>query len=113
MINAIQVFGLIFGLIMLYLTYLYYRKGDYGKLGFRAWTVIWIVFLICLLFPPKFMVFLKPFQLQRVLDILVIGGFFILFGMMFFVYDITKKNEKKINHLVREEALHSLNKTKK
>jgi len=46
MIQGLQIIGILFGLCMLYLTFLYYKKNAYDGKSFALWSGLWIFFLV-------------------------------------------------------------------
>ena len=54
MVLELQVIGLLFTLVMLYLTYLYYRKDNYGVRSLAIWVCVWLGGGLLLLFPQWF-----------------------------------------------------------
>lgn len=105
MFVGIQILGILFGLFMLYITYLYYKRGDYGFRDFMIWTGTWISFLFGISFPEFLEGLLEPLTVSSIMDLFTIASFMLLVALMFFVYDKTRKNEKNLNKLVREIAL--------
>ncbi len=105
MIVGIQIIGVIFGLFMIYLTFLYYRRGNYHIYDFGIWMFIWITFICVVLSPNSFGGLLNPLKIGRLMDLFTIISFMTLFGIIFFLYIITRKNEEKINKIVRQIAL--------
>jgi len=51
MILGIQILGIVFSLIMIYLTFLYYKRKYYSKASLLLWTAVWLGALILVLFP--------------------------------------------------------------
>ena len=105
MILGIQLLGIAFGLFMAYLTYLYYRRQNYSTGDFAIWISIWAGFLFVTIFPEALDVLIKPLTVYRLLDLLMVISFMVLFLLMFMIYRTNKMNEKKINRIVRELAL--------
>jgi hypothetical protein len=102
---GIQILGIAFGLFMAYLTYLYYRRRNFSGNDFAVWMSIWIGFLVVTIFPQPLEFLVKPLMVNRLLDLLMVVSFMVLFVLMFMTYRTNKMNEKKINRIVREVAL--------
>ena len=105
MILGIQIIGILFCLVMVYLTFLYYKRNEFGAGAFFGWILLWLGFGFVIIFPKIVDVFLKPLNIVRALDFFMVIGFLILFGVVFYLYTIVKRNNKKVEELVRKEAL--------
>lgn len=108
MFNLIQFVGLVFAAVMSYFTFLYYKRGDYPVRDFLVWALVWVAFVVGLFFPPNLVFLVQPLNLERVLDILTVGAFFILFFMVFVIYDSIRRVENKVSVIVRKQALDSV-----
>lgn len=108
MILGIQLLGLGFCLIVIYLTYLHYKKNEFKPTEFFSWTILWLGFGFIILFPEIVDFLLKPLHIVRAMDFFMVIGFLVLFGIVFYLYTIVKKNDKKIEEIVRKEALKGL-----
>lgn len=105
MIVGIQVIGLLFGLIMLYLTFLYYKKKAYTGNSFIVWSFIWICFILIVIFPEQIYGIMETLEIKRTVDFFVISGFLFFSVIIFYLYIITKKNQKMIEDIVRKVAI--------
>lgn len=112
MILGIQVLGIIFGLFMLYLTILYFRRRDLGIADILIWVPIWIVFLIGVIFPESLKLFLQTFNVISVIQLFTILGFMFFAIIIFYLYRAVKINNKRVEKLVRVIALRKLNEKK-
>ena len=103
---GIQIFAVIFALIMLFFTYFYFKRKDLTFNDLIIWSAVWIIFLLGVLFPR----YLDFFMLQ-VLDVISVIQLFTIFGFMFFsivifyLYKTVRKNQRKIERLVKEIAM--------
>ena len=105
MVLGIQVAGFLFGIFMLYYSYLQYKRKEFTINEFGFWTFVWVLFFIVALFPKILTPLVEFIDIARVFDFLVISGFILILGMMFYIYTLTKKNKRQIEVLVREIAL--------
>ena len=105
MIFGIQIIGVIFALFMTYLTFLYYKRGNYHLRDFGVWMFVWLSFICVVLSPTSFGGLLNPLKVSRLMDLFTILSFMIVFGIVFSLYLTTRRNEEKINKVVREVAL--------
>lgn len=113
MIIGLQLGAMIFALIMIYFAYLHYSRGELNAVEILSWLIIWLVTIGIVVFPELLKTFAQSFAISRVFDLMVIGGFFVVISMVYITYIRTKKIEKKIEDLVREEALKEIKNKKK
>ena len=105
MLAGIQILGISFGIFMIYLSFLYFKRKEFQTGDFFLWISIWLMFLFAIIFPNTLQFLLKPLAVYRVMDLLMISSFVVLFGLMFVIYKITRRNEKNIKDIVRKLAL--------
>lgn len=103
--TGIQVIGVIFGLIMIYLSYIYLKKKQFDGIDFLFWMTIWICFIIAIVFPDSLNLFVEGFGVVRAMDLLMIIAFIGSFSLLFFVYRKTKENSKRLARLIEGIAL--------
>ncbi|OGE19389.1 hypothetical protein A3D83_04885 [Candidatus Daviesbacteria bacterium RIFCSPHIGHO2_02_FULL_41_10] len=113
MILGLQVIAIIFALIMIYFAYLHYSRGELNGLEILAWLLIWIVTIGIIIFPEVLQTFAKSMAIARVFDFMVIGGFVFVIPIVYLSYIRTKRTEKKLEGLVRSEALKKIRKSPK
>ncbi|MFQ5475054.1 MAG: DUF2304 family protein [Candidatus Nanoarchaeia archaeon] len=105
MIVGMQLIGILFALVMLYLTFLYYKRGQYDMRGLVVWSLIWLGFLTLVLVPHTVYGIMEMLEIQRTVDFFVIGGFLVFSVILFHLYVITKDTQKKVEELVRTIAI--------
>jgi hypothetical protein len=110
MIIGLQIIALIFAFTMIYFAVLNYKRGEIGKSEIASWVVMWGSAIVIIVFPELLRSFANTFLVTRVFDLMVIGGFILVITMVGSSYIRTKKNEKKLEELVRREALRKSNK---
>ncbi len=113
MFLEIQVFGAFFGLFMLYLTILYFRRKDLNIADILIWVPVWIVFLIGVIFPETLKLFMQTFNVISVVQVFTISGLMFFSIIIFYLYRSTKINKKKVERLVKIIALKEINEKKK
>lgn len=106
MVLGVQIVGVIFGLGMAYLTFLYHKREEYTFNEALFWFTIWLGFIFISLFPDVLYFVQKSLRIVRIFDVLVIGGFMFLMAVNFYLYSVTKKNQKSLEKIVRKVALH-------
>lgn len=104
MILGLQVIALIFSLVMIYFAYLHFRRGEINVLEILFWFTAWVGAIFMALFPEIFRIFSAKIAISRAFDLAMIGGFILVIPAVYSAYIRTKKIEKKLEELVREEA---------
>jgi hypothetical protein len=102
---AIQIFGVLFGLFMIYLTYLRFKRKEFTTKEMAGWSVVWIVFILLTLFSYALDYFIKKMYLSRPFDLLVILGMLFLIGVSFYNYITIKRLQLKMEEIVRKIAI--------
>ncbi len=105
MIAALQVFGIIYILFMLYLTFLYYKRNNYSVQSFVFWVAVWAIGAILLAIPETLNSVIQQFTVARVIDFYLIVGLMFFSAVCFFSFAAVKRTENKVEDLVRQLAL--------
>ncbi len=105
MVLGIQIAGFLFGLFMVYYSFLNYKRKEFSVKEFGFWVFIWIAFIIIALFPYVLDPIAKIGGFFRTLDVLVMSGFIFLIALIFHIYTITRKNQRQLEAIVREMAI--------
>lgn len=105
MIIALQILALLFAFSMIYFAILHYKRGEISVTEIWSWIAMWTVAIVIIVFPELLRNFAKTFLVTRVFDLMVIGGFILVISMVGSAYIRTKKNEKKLEELVRKLSL--------
>lgn len=108
MILGLQVIALIFSLIMIYFAYLHFRRGEINGLEIIFWFAAWIGAIFMALFPEIFRSFSARIAISRAFDLAMIGGFILITPIVYMAYVRTKRLERKLEELIREEAKREL-----
>jgi len=104
-IVGIQILGAIFGLAMLFVSYVYMKRKDLSVNDFLIWGLAWALFMIVVIFPQTIDVFVGPLRVQGALTLMTIIGFMFILVVVFYLYVAVRKNQKKINELIKHIAL--------
>jgi len=104
-ILGIQIAGFLFGLFMIYYSFLVYKRKEFTVREFIFWIGLWVVFNAIALFPFLLDPLIKSVGFLRVLDSLTIAGFLFLIAAVFYTYTITRKNQKQIETIIRAMAM--------
>ena len=105
MVLGIQIAGFLFGLFMLYYSFLNYKRKEFTIKEFSFWLCVWIIFIAIALFPFLLDPIVKGIGFLRALDLLTISGFLFLIAAIFYTYTIVRKNQKQLEKIVREIAI--------
>ncbi|MBI2139826.1 DUF2304 domain-containing protein [Candidatus Woesearchaeota archaeon] len=104
-ILGIQLLGILFGLFMLYYSFLHLKRKVITAKEFSLWLMLWLVFIVIALVPKVLDPIVKKLNLARTMDFFIILGFMFLFGASFYTYLLVRRNQKQIEEMVRKLAL--------
>ncbi len=111
MILGIQILGVLFALFMFYITFLHQRRKEFTIKESILWFGAWIIFLLLVIFPTSLDFFIKGvLSFNRMLDFFIVIGFMFLIGIMFHTYTLVRKNQNRIDKIVRKIAIEKQNK---
>ncbi len=113
MILGIQAVGVLFGLLFMYLAFVNFKKKEFTLSEWGFWTGIAFAFSAISLFPDILNPFIRAFNISRKMDLLIISGFMVLTAVVFYVYNIATKSQKKLEDLVRKIAIEEVERKKK
>jgi hypothetical protein len=105
MFLGIQLVGLVFVAVMVYFTYLNYKRHNYGSRSFISWLVIWLVTGVVVLLPSSLYNFMDFLNIERLQDLFFVGAFAVLFVVVFNMYVTIKQTKGRIEELVRADAM--------
>lgn len=102
---GIQILALLFVLWMTYFSYLHYRRGEFTVYEFAFWQVLWVGLTVVVFYPRALNGILRTFSISRAFDLVVVVGIVILFGVTFRNYVLLKRMKRKIEDMIRQQAL--------
>ncbi len=105
MVLGVQVAGALFGVFMMYYTFLKFKRKEFSSAEYLCWMVLWVAFVAASLFPNWLNPIVKSLSFARTFDFLVIVGFLFVIGMTFYTYTIVNKSRKQVEELVRTIAM--------
>ena len=105
MVLGIQIAGILFGLFMVYYSFLNYKKREFTVKEFSFWILAWMLFIAIALFPSVLDPISKSLAFARTFDLLVITGFLFLIISVFYTYTVTRKTQKQVEQIVRSMAM--------
>ena len=105
MVSTIQIVGILFGVFMLYVTYLKFRKNEFTVKEMIGWFLVWISFMLLTLFSYTLDYFIRKMSLSRPIDLLTVLGILFLIVLSFYNYTNIKRLQLKMEDMVRKIAL--------
>ncbi len=105
MVLGIQVFGIVFGAFMLYMSFLQWKKRQFTLNEFVFWSVFALAFSFISLFPDIINPITAALKLERKLDLFIILGFMFLIAATFYSYRVVRHTQKQLEDLVRQIAI--------
>ena len=104
-ILGIQILGILFGFFMMYYTFLQYKRREFTIKEYSFWFAFCAVFVVITLFPQLLDPLLSTLNISRTLDFFIIAGFLFMIFVLFYTYTIVRKNQKKLEEVVRSIAM--------
>ena len=103
--SIFQLLAAVFALFMMYVVRLKSQKYRFGAFETICWYVLWILFVYLAIFPATLLGIAQVLRFARVFDLLVVGAFMILTGLVMYLYFLVREMQAKIDTLVRQRAL--------
>jgi hypothetical protein len=101
----LQGLSVIFGLFMIYVVRIHRRKENISAFEYGVWLAIWTIFIFLAIFPETVQGLTQRLSIARVFDLLVVVALMIVVFLTFQNRLSYKKLEKKLESLVRRNAL--------
>ena len=95
MVLGVQIIGVAFSLIVIYLSFLYYKKRDLNAFELVIWLILWFGFLFLVLFPHVVDNIIKDLNIVRAFDLFTVSAIVILLGLVFYLYILVRRNDKR------------------
>jgi len=112
-ILGVQIITSLFALFMVYVAFLHWKRQEIKNEEMLFWILIWAGFLMFTLFPAVLSQLTKVLYFARIMDLLMVTAFMILAFLGFQNYVANRRMEKKIEELIRSEALKNVKNKKK
>lgn len=106
----VQFLGTLFGICMLYFTFIKFKREELSKFEAVGWFLGWITFIVVAIVPFMLDPIVNSLNFYRRLDMFVVVGFFALLGLSFYTYNLAKNNQRKFEKIVRRLAIKKNNK---
>ncbi len=110
MVLWLQFMGIGFGIVMIYLTVLFYKRKDFNKIDVSIWSLLWLFFVFMTSYPSLLYGVMEQLSIKRTLDFIIMALFAFFSLVIFYLYDLNRKNTKKIEEIVRRLAIENNNK---
>ncbi|PIO03280.1 hypothetical protein COT48_05575 [Candidatus Woesearchaeota archaeon CG08_land_8_20_14_0_20_47_9] len=112
MIIGVQLLGVLFGLMMLYVTFIQHKRREltFNEWGF--WSLLSCVFIVFSLAPGLLDPLVESLEFGRTMDLFTIMGFMFLVGSLFYTYTIVRTDQKRFEELVRALAIRRVKREK-
>ena len=101
----IQLLGLLFGLLMLYFTFLHYKRNEFKIETFLFWALLWVVYILMVIYPTSLDFFVEQLKFGRRLDFFIVFGFLFMVALVYYNYLCIHKTKRKMEILTRKIAL--------
>lgn len=111
-ILGVQIIAVLFAIFMLYVAFLHWKRKDINGGEIFFWGVLWLGFIIITLFPDILQSITQKLFFTRVMDLLMVVAFMILAFIGFQNHVSNRRMERKIEELVRKEAIKKISKKK-
>jgi hypothetical protein len=105
MMGTIQISLVFFGLFMMYVVRIHYKKKQIGRYEFGLWMLMWLTFIVVNIIPDSFKGIAQSLHVARVFDLLVIIALAILSLVSFQNRFHQKKIDNKIEEFIRRRAM--------
>ncbi|NOZ80525.1 MAG: DUF2304 domain-containing protein [DPANN group archaeon] len=103
--EPIQIIGILFGMFLIYLTFLYNKREEFTRNEQLFWSFLALGIIFVALFPNVFDPIIHRFAFARTLDLVVVLGFIVVISISFYTYFQMRKTQKKLEEVVRKIAL--------
>ena len=108
----IQIIALLFGICMMYLTFLHYKRHEFNSYQLLIWFMLWLGFVGVTLLPNRFNSITERLGIGRAFDLFAIVAFIVILFLNFHNYLLISKLEKRLEDRVRASSLDALNNDK-
>jgi len=108
-ILGVQIISILFAIFMIYVAFLHWKRKEINGGEIFFWSSLWFGFIAITLFPNLLQNLTKLLFFTRVMDFLMVIAFMILAFLGFQNHVSNRRMEKKIEELIRKEALEKKN----
>src|SRR3989344_6555037 len=108
MLIWLQSLGIIFGLVMIYVTLLFYRRKEIQFADLLIWIPVWLFFLLGVVFPRTLDIFVQAFSVRSAVELFTIAGFMFMIAIVFYLFKLLRVQKCKLKKIVKSVALKQL-----
>lgn len=108
MIQGIQLLGIFFGLIMIYLTFYNYKRKGLTKQSLCLWIAIWLGIIVVAIFPTTLYGIMEELSVARTVDFITLTGFAFFAVLIFYLHNKINFMQEKMARLVRNMAIEAV-----
>ncbi len=101
----LQIISVVFGLFMLYVVRIHHKKRHLENFEFGIWIALWSLFIFLAMFPQTVQGITQTLRIARVFDLLVVIALMIMIFLTYFNRIEHKTLEKKLERIVRKQAI--------
>ena len=105
MVLIIQYFATFFALVMIYFTYLFFKRKSFALADFIIWASVWVLFIFAVVFPQKLNIFLETFDIVGAIDFIAIFALIFIFALVFYLHVVVRNMQHKLEKVVRDTAV--------
>lgn len=102
---VVEIAGAFFGIFMLFITYISFRKKQLNKNDMLVWGAIWVLVIAFSLLSQQLQDSVRLIGFIRLLDFVLIAGLAVLSGIIFFQFRKIRVLERKFEELL-EKIMH-------
>ena len=111
-ILGVQIIAILFAIFMIYVAFLNWKRKDINGKEIFFWSALWLGFIVVTLFPDILQNITEKLFFTRVMDLLMVAAFMILAFIGFQNHVSNRRMERKIEELIRKEAVKNAKKKK-
>lgn len=108
MILGVQIFVALFGLFIMYLSFVLMKRNEFTSNEWGFWTIFGLVMIFLSVFPRTIDPLVQTLNMSRKMDLLIVFGFIFLIGAAFYNYIVTRQTQRSLEELVRKIAMKKL-----
>lgn len=100
-----QWFGLLFAVVILYITYVNYRRREFTINEFGLWSGLAVAIGAIAIVPSILDPIVETLNFARTLDFVIVIGFLFLITASFYTYLVTRRTHRMVEEIVRKIAI--------
>ena len=107
---VIQALAVLFALVMMYTTFLHYKRKDFSAGAFLFWMTLWVGFAVIVAFADEAKGIVEQLAFARLMDLVMVAGLAVLTIVAFWNFSAVSRLERKLEESVRKKALEEFDK---